>query len=229
MEQYKGTTFGELSPHLFAAADDSCRFVNQSEWQRVTGFVVLQYSNSKGKAYGPLPHPPSDGNDNSYAVNQAIYIRIGAQEEYTAGGPTNAKPARSPRSGPMVAARFSTVQAPASNDRELPNTASKNGGPVGPTNRKRTLRASSSSPPVTQWANGRPQKISRTAKEPILSRLFLVIMIFHIWIPVLKMTATILNTCFPFSVCSKPARPHTRRPSDRKANSRQEPTIVGMA
>nr|GEY17777.1 hypothetical protein [Tanacetum cinerariifolium] len=32
-----------------------------------------------------------------------------------------------------------------------------------------------------------------------------------------------------YSVRSKPARPHTKRPSDRKANSRQEPTIVGPA
>nr|GEY02843.1 hypothetical protein [Tanacetum cinerariifolium] len=71
--------------------------------------------------------------------------RIGVREEYTAGGPTNAKPVRGPRSRSMVAARFSTVQAPASNDQELPNTTSKNSGPVGPTNRKRTLSASSSS------------------------------------------------------------------------------------
>ncbi|GKB34406.1 hypothetical protein Tco_0879348 [Tanacetum coccineum] len=75
MEQYKGTTFRELNPHLFAAADDSCRFVINQNRQRFTGFVVLHYSNSKGKAYGPLPDPPSDGNDNSYAVNQAMSIR----------------------------------------------------------------------------------------------------------------------------------------------------------
>ncbi|GJT99091.1 zinc finger, CCHC-type containing protein [Tanacetum coccineum] len=78
--------------------------------------------------------------------------KIGVREEYTAGGPTNAKlhaPARGPRSGSMVVA----------------NTASKNGGPVGPTNRKRTQPASSSFPPITQWADRRPQKISRTARR----------------------------------------------------------------
>ncbi|GJX45077.1 hypothetical protein Tco_0261753 [Tanacetum coccineum] len=78
--------------------------------------------------------------------------QIGVREEYTTGGPTNAKlhaPARGPRSGSMVVA----------------NTASKNGGPVGPTNRKRTQPASSSFPPITQWADRRPRKISRTARR----------------------------------------------------------------
>ncbi|GJY52295.1 hypothetical protein Tco_0443142 [Tanacetum coccineum] len=72
--------------------------------------------------------------------------------KYTAGGPTNVKlhaPARGPRSGSMVVA----------------NTASKNGGPVGPTDHKRTQLASSSSPPITQWADQRPQKISRTTRR----------------------------------------------------------------
>nr|GEY77399.1 zinc finger, CCHC-type [Tanacetum cinerariifolium] len=103
---------------------------------------------------------PEQESKNMRAVNT-----IDVREEYTAGGPTNAKPVRGPRSGPMVAARFSTVQAPASNDRELPNTTSKNGGPVGPTNHKRTLSVSSSSPPVTQRADQRPQKISRSARR----------------------------------------------------------------
>ncbi|KAI7733137.1 hypothetical protein M8C21_013290 [Ambrosia artemisiifolia] len=55
----------------------SARFVNQSaEWQRVTGVAILHYSNSKGRASGPLPDPPNDGNDNSFAVNQAMSIRM---------------------------------------------------------------------------------------------------------------------------------------------------------
>ncbi|XP_071710208.1 monocopper oxidase-like protein SKS1 [Rutidosis leptorrhynchoides] len=54
----------------------SARFVNQSEWQRVTGVAVLHYSNSKGPASGPIPDPPNDGNDNSFAVNQAMSIRM---------------------------------------------------------------------------------------------------------------------------------------------------------
>ncbi|XP_009773835.1 monocopper oxidase-like protein SKS1 [Nicotiana sylvestris] len=53
----------------------SPRFVNQSLWQKVTGVAVLHYSNSKGKAAGPLPDPPNDAYDTSYALNQAMSIR----------------------------------------------------------------------------------------------------------------------------------------------------------
>ncbi|CAI9092058.1 OLC1v1027205C1 [Oldenlandia corymbosa var. corymbosa] len=53
----------------------SARFVNQTVWQRVTGVAVLHYSNSKGKASGPLPDPPNDQFDSSYALNQAMSIR----------------------------------------------------------------------------------------------------------------------------------------------------------
>ncbi|KAH6815567.1 Cupredoxin superfamily protein [Perilla frutescens var. hirtella] len=53
----------------------SARFVNQSLWQRVTGVAVLHYSNSKGKAAGPLPDTPNDAYDPSYSLNQAMSIR----------------------------------------------------------------------------------------------------------------------------------------------------------
>ncbi|XP_052185030.1 monocopper oxidase-like protein SKU5 [Diospyros lotus] len=53
----------------------SARFVNQSLWQRVTGVAILHYSNSQGKAAGPLPDPPNDFYDTSFAVNQALSIR----------------------------------------------------------------------------------------------------------------------------------------------------------
>nr|GEZ89786.1 hypothetical protein [Tanacetum cinerariifolium] len=89
---------------------------------------------------------------------------IGVREEYTAGALTNAKLVRGPRSGPMVAARFCIVQAPTSNDRELPNTTGKNGDLL-VTNRKRTLSTCSSSSPVTQRADRRPQKISRSVRR----------------------------------------------------------------
>ncbi|GJU70381.1 putative tetratricopeptide-like helical domain-containing protein [Tanacetum coccineum] len=75
MEQYKGTTFRELNPHLFAAADDSCSstpFILRMDQKQVVTIKLLQIP---GKAYGPLPDPPCDGNDNSYAVNQAMSIR----------------------------------------------------------------------------------------------------------------------------------------------------------
>ncbi|KAL4592494.1 hypothetical protein LXL04_005492 [Taraxacum kok-saghyz] len=53
----------------------SARFVNQSTWQRVTGVGILHYSNSKGKASGPLPDPPQDQYDNTFSMNQARSIR----------------------------------------------------------------------------------------------------------------------------------------------------------
>ncbi|GJR04868.1 hypothetical protein Tco_0527852 [Tanacetum coccineum] len=247
-------------------------------------------------AHSSTPKPEQESK-NTRAVN-----KIGVREEYTAGGPTNAKlhaPARGPRSGSMAVARFSTVRATASNDRELPNTASKNGGPVGPTNRKRTLPASSSSPPVTQWADRRPQKISRTARRtnivPVVPSNDDIPSLdsgtengsFTKRVPVNSPSPTsseikesgatkyrqnvqkVSNLAPPtkkkklvngndrktgrgvatarFSAPvgipkqlstaklsldkpkSKPARPHTRKPSDRKANSRQEPISVGPA
>lgn len=53
----------------------SARFVNQTNWQRVTGVAVLHYANSKGEATGPLPDPPNDVYDTSFSLNQAMSIR----------------------------------------------------------------------------------------------------------------------------------------------------------
>nr|GFA55102.1 hypothetical protein [Tanacetum cinerariifolium] len=102
------------------------------------------------------PQSPSRG--------EKILEWIGVREEYTAGALTNAKLVQGPRSGPMVAARFCIVQAPTSNDRELPNTTRKNGDLL-VTNHKRTLSTCSSSSPVTQRADRRPQKISRSVRR----------------------------------------------------------------
>ncbi|XP_010259022.1 PREDICTED: monocopper oxidase-like protein SKU5 [Nelumbo nucifera] len=53
----------------------SARFVNESLWKRVTGVAILHYSNSKGKASGPLPDSPNDFFDKTYSMNQARSIR----------------------------------------------------------------------------------------------------------------------------------------------------------
>ncbi|KAL8114458.1 monocopper oxidase-like protein SKU5 [Apium graveolens] len=53
----------------------SARFVNESVWRRVTGVGILRYSNSKGKASGPLPEPPQDQFDKTFSMNQARSIR----------------------------------------------------------------------------------------------------------------------------------------------------------
>ncbi|MBA0835091.1 hypothetical protein Goarm_007396, partial [Gossypium armourianum] len=54
----------------------SARFVNESQWKRVTGVAILRYSNSKGKAAGPLPDPPQDEYDKTFSMNQARSIRL---------------------------------------------------------------------------------------------------------------------------------------------------------
>ncbi|XVF10789.1 hypothetical protein REPUB_Repub07fG0213500 [Reevesia pubescens] len=53
----------------------SARFVNESQWKRVTGVAILHYSNSKGKAHGSLPDPPQDEFDKTFSMNQARSIR----------------------------------------------------------------------------------------------------------------------------------------------------------
>ncbi|KAG4171576.1 hypothetical protein ERO13_A12G218500v2 [Gossypium hirsutum] len=49
----------------------SARFVNKSQWKRVTGVAILRYSNSKGKAAGPLPDPPWNGSFRYGSINVA--------------------------------------------------------------------------------------------------------------------------------------------------------------
>ncbi|XP_071721469.1 uncharacterized protein [Rutidosis leptorrhynchoides] len=101
------------------------------------------------------------------------------REEFISGSPTtNTKlhaSARGPRTGSNAVSKSSPVvqRAAASNDWDPVHGTNKNLGPFGPSNRKRTASTRSSSPPVTQWADRRPQKISRTARRtnlvPILS------------------------------------------------------------
>lgn len=53
----------------------SPRFISNPQWSQVTGVAILQYSNSKGKASGPLPDAPNDYYDKYYSINQARSIR----------------------------------------------------------------------------------------------------------------------------------------------------------
>ncbi|PQQ18439.1 monocopper oxidase-like protein SKU5 [Prunus yedoensis var. nudiflora] len=53
----------------------SARFVNETHWKKVTGVAILHYTNSKGKAAGPLPEAPNDEFDKTYSMNQARSIR----------------------------------------------------------------------------------------------------------------------------------------------------------
>ncbi|KAI7724512.1 hypothetical protein M8C21_028993, partial [Ambrosia artemisiifolia] len=101
------------------------------------------------------------------------------REEFISGSPTSSTKlhgtARGPRSGSNVVPKLSTVvqRATASSDWDLVHGTNKNPGSFGSSNRKRTPSTRSPSPPVAQWAERRPQKISRTARRtnlvPILS------------------------------------------------------------
>ena len=53
----------------------SPRFISNPQRSQVTGVAILQYSNSKGKASGPLPDAPNDYYDMYYSINQARSIR----------------------------------------------------------------------------------------------------------------------------------------------------------
>lgn len=53
----------------------SPRFVSNPRWHDVSGVAILQYSNSKGRASGPLPDAPNDKYDEYYSMNQARSIR----------------------------------------------------------------------------------------------------------------------------------------------------------
>ncbi|GAB2222106.1 hypothetical protein Drorol1_Dr00013307 [Drosera rotundifolia] len=53
----------------------SARFVNSTLWERVSGVAVLHYSNSQGKATGPLPDAPNDQYDQAWSLRQALSVR----------------------------------------------------------------------------------------------------------------------------------------------------------
>ncbi|XP_057965105.1 monocopper oxidase-like protein SKU5 isoform X2 [Malania oleifera] len=52
----------------------SARFFNSSAWAKATGVAMLHYSNSQGRAFGPLPDPPNEY-DTYFSMNQARSIR----------------------------------------------------------------------------------------------------------------------------------------------------------
>lgn len=110
-------------------------------------------------------------NSDKERVNTRVINKANTREEFSSGSPTssaklNAAP-RAPRSSSGIVPKLSPViqRATAAKDWELSHCTSKNSGPVGASNRKRTPSAQVSSPPVAQWASHRPQKMSRTARR----------------------------------------------------------------
>lgn len=99
-----------------------------------------------------------------------ITTRASVQEDFISGTPSSTSKlhaaARGPRSGSGAVPKLTHGQRPTVSNGSNP-------GPISSTNRKRGLSTRSSSPPVAQWADRRPQKISRTARRtnliPVLS------------------------------------------------------------
>ncbi|KAI7727083.1 hypothetical protein M8C21_031575 [Ambrosia artemisiifolia] len=103
-------------------------------------------------------------------TNVGAFNKANARQDFMSGTPSSTtKPhavAPGPRSGPSAVPKMTNVQSPTISNGSNP-------GLISSTNRKRGLSTRSSSPPVAQWADRRPQKISRTARRtnliPVLS------------------------------------------------------------
>ncbi|XP_076918789.1 uncharacterized protein LOC143579335 isoform X2 [Bidens hawaiensis] len=132
-----------------------------------------------------IPRPEQERDRSTSSEKERTSLRSvnksNVREEFVSGSPTSSTklngtgPVRGPRSGSNAVAKLSTVgqRATASSDWDVVHGTNKNPGSFGSTNRKRTPSTRSPSPPVAQWADRRPQKISRTARRtnlvPILS------------------------------------------------------------
>ncbi|XP_076906813.1 uncharacterized protein LOC143563060 isoform X1 [Bidens hawaiensis] len=132
-----------------------------------------------------IPRPEQERDRSTSSEKERTSLRSvnksNVREEFISGSPTSSTKlngtgvVRGPRSGSNAVPKLSTVgqRATASSDWDVVHGTNKNPGSFGSTNRKRTPSTRSPSPPVAQWADRRPQKISRTARRtnlvPILS------------------------------------------------------------
>ncbi|CAA0814375.1 Unknown protein [Striga hermonthica] len=103
-----------------------------------------------------------------------LNVRMGNREDINAICPSpilKGKASRAPRSGSMVSAS-STSNIPRVSvtleSWEQPQAVHKTSTTCGANNRKRSMPAGSSSPPITQWVGQRPQKISRTRRTNLI-------------------------------------------------------------
>ncbi|XP_011102063.1 uncharacterized protein LOC105180111 isoform X2 [Sesamum indicum] len=103
-----------------------------------------------------------------------VNVRMNSREDNHATGPgpiLKGKASRAPRSGSMVAAHSASNNPRISGTLESweqPQAVNKAPTVAGANNRKRSIPAGSSSPPITQWVGQRPQKISRTRRTNLI-------------------------------------------------------------
>ncbi|KAK6138026.1 hypothetical protein DH2020_028222 [Rehmannia glutinosa] len=103
-----------------------------------------------------------------------VNVRMNTREDNQAMCPSpilKGKASRAPRSGTMVAANSASNVLRVSGTLESweqPQAVTKTPTIGGTNNRKRSMPAGSSSPPITQWVGQRPQKISRTRRTNLI-------------------------------------------------------------
>ncbi|KAL0340657.1 UNVERIFIED_CONTAM: hypothetical protein Sradi_4582500 [Sesamum radiatum] len=103
-----------------------------------------------------------------------VNVRMNSREDNHATGPgpiLKGKASRAPRSGSMVSAHSASNNPRISGTLESweqPQAVNKTPTVAGANNRKRSIPAGSSSPPITQWVGQRPQKISRTRRTNLI-------------------------------------------------------------
>ncbi|KAI3470617.1 hypothetical protein Pfo_027280 [Paulownia fortunei] len=103
-----------------------------------------------------------------------VNVRMNNREDNHAMCPSpisKGKASRAPRSGSMVATNSASNVLRVSGTLESweqPQAVNKTPTIGGANNRKRSMPAGSSSPPITQWVGQRPQKISRTRRTNLI-------------------------------------------------------------
>ncbi|KAK4435926.1 hypothetical protein Salat_0756200 [Sesamum alatum] len=102
-----------------------------------------------------------------------VNVRMNSREDNHALGPgpiLKGKASRAPRSGSMAAHSASNNPRVSGTleSWEQPQAVNKTPTVAGSNNRKRSIPAGSSSPPITQWVGQRPQKISRTRRTNLI-------------------------------------------------------------
>lgn len=109
-----------------------------------------------------------------FDLSVIVMFRLNVCEDnhvVTPGPLAKGKASRAPRTAPIVAANSSpNIPRPSGVDNWEQTPSINKVNSVGlPNNRKRSMSAGSSSPPVAQWVGQRPQKISRSRRANLVS------------------------------------------------------------
>ncbi|XP_076920370.1 uncharacterized protein LOC143581480 [Bidens hawaiensis] len=169
------------------------RTVIKTDWPPVTSSVLPKPMHSRsladsrsrlndefrpgaanGSMRSSIPRPEQDNTSvlhdkrDQNTTNARPFNKVNVRQDFISGTPSSTtKPqavARGPRSGPSGVPKLTHGQL-------VTISKGSNPGLITSTNRKRGSSTRSPSPPVAQWADRRPQKISRTARRTNLTPL----------------------------------------------------------